>query len=351
MRTHKFGYMYIRNNNSFNVSVKTSNCRKFTLSDVTDDGTEIIVDVCTNKEKLFVEAEIIKSDGQHRDLYMLSFPKHKGQRYEISYTGVTDTIAPTLINNINLNIYWVNQDERDQFETTDGLLAITRWPTPKEAKQLWKYIKSKGYVSKWIWDPWMGYYDCYCNACKSILHKSWLGNPDIGWVRPKEQVSMDAYEYKNKYYVPCHDKEYDLVTYWNESQYNEIRKNYVPDDSTNEKAVKHFEESWPEFDKLWECSLSQDAIDSQGNIMGGCYRSIIPDEAPQYIAKEKYDQYNPDLIEKVVTVGWHATKPFKAVRCPVCDDIYVIMRSGWKGMVPWYLRAITPFQPRRKFGE
>ena len=221
---------------------------------------------------------------------------------------------------------------------------------PKEAKKLWSYIKDKGYVSRWIWDPYMGYYDCYCKACAVGRECSWLGNPDIGYVRPVDKVSLAAFDYKGKYYVPCKEDEYNRVTYWNKSQYNEIRKIYAPKDPT-EKELARFNKDWPDFNTLWKISLTQEEIDHNGNIRGGCYRIVFKSKEPEYISKDSDKVYHDNVMEKVVTLGWHNTKPYESMRCPVCDDIYTVMRSSWKSMLPWYLRFKSRFNKRKKWNE
>ena len=56
-------------------------------------------------------------------------------------------------------------------------------------------------------------------------------------------------------------------------------------------------------------------------------------------------------MEKVVTLGWHNTNPYKAMRCPVCNDLHTIMLSNGKYMLPWYLRLKSHFNKRKKWNE
>ena len=350
MQLHKSGYLYIRNNDSFDVSFAVPK-KDFTLRSKPDkdDDTVIEVSVTLAENTVSVCAEAIKN-GEAKDLYILMFPKVTGQHYDINYTGVTSVIAPAFISGVNFNLYWTPEDGHDVYKSSDGILQITRYLVPKEAKELWSYIKDKGYVSRWIWDPYMGYYDCYCRACAVGRERSWLGNPDIGYVRPVDKVSLEAFDYKGKYYIPCKENEYNRVTYWNKSQYNEICKIYAPKDPT-EKELARFNEDWPDFNTLWKVGLTQEEIDRNGNIRGGCYRIVFKSKEPEYISKDSDKVYHDNVMEKVVTLGWHNTKPYESMRCPVCDDIYTVMRSSWKSMLPWYLRFKSHFNKRKKWNE
>ena len=84
MQLHKNGYLYIRNNDSFNVSF-TIPKKNFTLRSEPDkdDNTVIEVSVTLAKNTVSVSAEVIKN-GKVKDLYVLSFPKVTGQRYDIN---------------------------------------------------------------------------------------------------------------------------------------------------------------------------------------------------------------------------------------------------------------------------
>lgn len=351
MQVHKInGYLYIKNNDSFNVSFTVPK-KNFTLRSGSDkdDNTVIEVSVTLDKATVSVCAEAIKN-GEAKDLYVLSFPKVTGQRYDINYTGVTSVIAPAFISGVNFNIYWTSEGGRDVYKSNDGILQITRYLVPKEAKKLWSYIKNKGYVSRWIWDPYMGYYDCYCKACAAGKERFWLGNPFIGYVRPVDKMSLAAFDYKGKYYVPCKEDEYNKVTYWNKLQYNKICETYAPKNPT-EKELARFNEEWPDFDTLWKINLTQEEINHNGNIKGGCYRMVFKNKEPEYISKDSDKVYHDNGMEKVVTLGWHNTNPYKAMHCPVCNDLHTIMLSSWKSMLPWYLQFKSHFNKRKDWNE
>ena len=350
MQIHKNGYLYIKNNDSFNVSFTVPK-KNFTLRSEPDKSDDVVIEVSVTLDKAIVTvcAEAIKN-GEVKDLYVLSFPKVTGQRYNIHYTGVVSVIAPAFISGVNFNIYWTLEDGRDVYKSNDGILQITRYLVPKEAKKLWLYIKNKGYVSRWIWDPYMGYYDCYCKACAADKERFWLGNPWVGYVRSADKISLAAFDYKGKYYVPCKENEYNKVTYWNKSQYNEICETYAPKDPT-EKELARFNEEWPDFDTLWKVDLTQEEINHNGNIKGGCYRMVFKNKESEYISKDSDKVYYDNIIEEVVTLGWHNTNPYKAIRCPVCDDLHTIMLSNGKYILPWYLRLKSHFNKRKKWNE
>ena len=116
MQSHKSGYLYIANNNSFDVSFAVPK-KDFTLRSEPDkdDGTVIEVSVTLDKNTVSVCAEAIKN-GEARDLYILMFPKITGQRYDIDYTGVTSVIAPAFISGVNFNLYWTPENGRDIYK-------------------------------------------------------------------------------------------------------------------------------------------------------------------------------------------------------------------------------------------
>lgn len=203
MLTNKSGYIYIKNDNSFDISFAVPK-KNFILRSILDknDNTMIEVSITLDKAIVSVYAKVIKNGGP-RDLYILKLPKITGQCYDISYTGIAFVSIPVFISGVNFNIHWTSEDGQDVYKSDDDILQITRYLAPKDARKLWLYIKNKNYVSKWIWDPYMGYYDCYCKACATGRQKSWLGNPDVGFVRPASDFSMGTFEYKNKYYTPC----------------------------------------------------------------------------------------------------------------------------------------------------
>lgn len=225
-------------------------------------------------------------------------------------------------------------------------LEWEQFPSPAEAKKQFKYIKSHKLVSKFYWDPEFREYDCYCKACATdgvrvgqTIHKwrSWVSNPDIGYVRPvgfKCDKNDGIFKYSSfgeagKLYEPVEGSEYDRLLFYNLGEYRE---------ECTRVGGKH-----EKFDDIWEVRLHQKDIFENGNIKGGAWRHIETGEIitnaddMNNACLEKVNESKP-TFEKVITLGYHRTNPKNAVRCPVCDDLYRIMcRSGYNPR-PFILR-------------
>ena len=221
---------------------------------------------------------------------------------------------------------FTNDEIKDNEEAVK--LTIDRYMTKDEAKATWKHIKKNNWVSKFYWDSWMHEYDCYCNFCKAISAteprrswKSWVSNPDIGYVWPDEIHCKSDYVYKGKAYVPCPAELYDRLCFFNKEQYEEEIK---------DKAGR-----FKTFDELWNEELTAKEIKSNGNVYGGAWRNLL---SKNIIAKDDIDDADDPNLEKVVTLGWHRTEIEHAVRCPVCDDLYEIICRSDYNPVPFFKR-------------
>lgn len=202
---------------------------------------------------------------------------------------------------------------------------------PREAKKLWKYINKRKLVSKAIWDPELEMYDWKCKACDY----SWVSNPDIGYVRKFEDDPevMRHFSYKGIDYSRCEDWENSMLTFYNKEEW--------------EAAVKQLgypEGTYKSFDEMWEKPFVRgtwEEVNRSNEEQGHWWRCkskhnwLVDDE---YYASSD----NPKYFEKVITPGWHQSHPANAKRCPVCEDLYQIMQSGWRPLTPiqrfkeWY---------------
>ena len=336
INNNKHGYLYFYSPDEFEVNFTIVNYEDFTLKGKhsEEDKTEIEVNFASSKDKYYILAEA-KKNNKTKTLYFLYLPKEPGQRYQIRYNGITKKLKPYkfLDDDSKCKIIWWKKNGVDYFETSDSCFQITKFMNPLEAKRLWKYINNKHYVSKWIWDPYMGYYDHYCKACATGKWKSWLGNPDIGYVRDSGYIQIDTFEYKGKYYNPCAENEYNRLIFWTEEEYNTIRNTYK---LNGPELFNKFEKEWPLFEQLWDIELVQEEIESNNNVTGGAWK--LPDGSIKAKNFYKANTVSNNYLEKVVTLGMHNTRPENSIRCPVCEDIYNIMRSGWKGMLPFHLQ-------------
>lgn len=205
-------------------------------------------------------------------------------------------------------------------------LNLNEYYTKKQAKEAWKNIKRNNYVSKFYWDSWMGYYDCYCKACAvdGIIcgqHKynwrSWVGNPDIGYVRPvgfKCDKNDGIFKYKGSLYEPCSADEYDRLTFFTNDEYKKEKERLSLEDS---------------FNKIWKIELTDEEIASNGNVTGGAWKT--PDG--KIIGNTNTNV--PEGSKKLVTLGWHRSDPENAIRCPVCDDLFNIICHSVYNPVPF----------------
>ena len=216
---------------------------------------------------------------------------------------------------------------------------VVTFPTIEDAKRQFKYIKKNNLVSKFHWDHFTNTYDCYCRACEVYgLHvskdyywqRSWVGNPDIGFVRPlkynyKPAKDEKIFKYKTfdtpqLLYKPVEATEYEKLQFYNKEDFDEIIEVYGIDES---------------FEDLWKIKTNKEDIFENANIRGGAWRDlkngdIISNEDD--VNNECLEKVNEKeaTFEKVVTLGWHRTDPKNAVRCPVCEDLYeIICRSGY----------------------
>lgn len=209
----------------------------------------------------------------------------------------------------------------------------------KSYKKQWKYIKSSGLVSKFYWDSKMGYYDCYCKACSvkgvkvgnNIFNwKSWVGNPDIGFVRKVFYKTKDnTFYYRpfgvnyEDFYEPCKADEYERLVWLSKKEFNKEADRLNIDQK---------------FEEIWEKRLRDSEVNSNGNIIGGAWRNPETGKIKgNNILLSDIDKLITEgYTEKVVTLGWHRTEPKNAIRCPVCEDLYTIFTNY--SPVPWYLK-------------
>ena len=118
----------------------------------------------------------------------------------------------------------------------DAVYSCVKELHPKVAKRWYKELRKNKLVSKPYWDSYMSHYDHKCLCCDY----SWVGNPDIGYVReveyqnkahkPIEKVLKEngIKIYRNRYYRPCEKNEYDTLDFYNQKEWEEYRSKYAP---------------------------------------------------------------------------------------------------------------------------
>ncbi len=374
----------------------------------------IVVNYCSAIKEYHVFAKL--NDGMRiRALWVWNVPYTcNGQKYEFYY-DLRKRIRPVM--GIYDGDIAIKKQKRNTTEVSvaDGHLKITIFMNPKNAKRVYADIKKHEYVSPMYWDNWIGWYDCKCLACEGKEHHSWLSNPDIGYVRSSKNINFRTFIYRDSFYTPIEDNEYETLVFYNRDEYQrdildyyypkleycnwyskkelnvKIKNNpkwadmYVGTDtfeslwnaqkmwrfvngdnlrgkvykegeiSAEDKslmtkstvseqvvtlAYKKFEKDYMPFDELWKAPVSQEQIDGNTNAVGGAWRH----KPSKKIVWQKDDafQFEKNDFEKVVTLGFHRTQVEDAIECPVCRDLYDIMRSGYE-MIPWYKRLIVPY--------
>lgn len=195
-----------------------------------------------------------------------------------------------------------------KYKGKDVSFTIEHILSKSDAKALWKYINKKGFVSPLKWDSWIGEYDCYCKFCEADGHRSWVSNPDSGYVWPRKDGALS---YKEKSYDPCHGNLYERLVFQNKQEYN-----------------------GNDFDDLFtNYPLSQADIDRNGNVIGGAWRNV---ETGEIVEKP----YSCESYEKVVTTGIHRTQIKNAVECPVCRDLHEILCRSEYDPKPFSIRRL-----------
>lgn len=141
----------------------------------------------------------------------------------------------------------------------------------------YKYLIKNNLISKPIWDDFLKIYDWKCLAC----NYSWASNPDIGYVREVE--SGEDFQFKNKKYKRCNKNEYNQLSWYNEEEYLKLKATFL------------FKEDFEEIFKK----------------------------------KRVYENEPGGKVEngiKYVTLGWHNGTPANAIECPVCKELYDVLK-------------------------
>lgn len=410
-------YIYVDDNNiifSFRADRKFIRHHVFTKIDCGKKYT-IVVNYCSATKEYHVFAKL--NDGVRlHTLWSWNIPYVcNGQRYEFYYDLKKGT-QPVLEFYDCDEAIETRKRNTTEISVADGRFKVMIQMSPKNAKYVYTDIKKHHYVSPMYWDSWIDWYDCKCKACEGKEHQSWLSNPDIGYVRsPKTgNINFRTFIYRNSFYTPIDDKEYETLVFYNRDEYqrdildyyypeleyckwysrkelnNKIKNNpkwadmYVGTDTfdslwkaqkmyrfvngilrgrvykdgtisaedkklmtestMSEKVVtlayKQYEKTYMPFDEVWKTPVSQEDIDENANAVGGAWRH--KHNKKNVLQKDDAFQFEKNGFEKVVTLSYHRTQVDDAIECPVCRDLYDIMRSGYK-MVPWYKRLIVPY--------
>lgn len=214
-------------------------------------------------------------------------------------------------------------------------------PNKKEAKKIWKNIKKSGLVSKFYWDSWFQNYDCFCKACavdskfdRRWDFRSWVGNPDIGYVYNawSKSEAKNTFEYKHNIYRPCDADDYLRLKFRNKEEYKEHC------DWLGYSNLEKFS------DIAKKRKITEKDIFENGNIEGSALRDKTTKKVYGWDAFE--DPKSHDNLEIVVTKGEHTTDIPGAIECPVCRDLFGVFCHSVYNPIPLRLRLIGFFKKR-----
>ena len=113
---------------------------------------------------------------------------------------------------------------------------------------------------------------------------------------------------------------------------------HLPPLGTWERVVSPNYYDWLQeydFDKMWNISLTEEKIESHGNIYGGAYR--VKDRIEDNVIVSKDNKiFKKSQLEKVVTKGWHSTPYPHSIECPVCKEMWEITRASRCWLPPFW---------------
>ena len=377
----------------FTCSRKFNKLNTYTVE---KEGKSVIINVLRpsdNPSIVMVTAWAGKSKEKETLIFVQYVPYLKGQHYHITYNFDK---CKEVVENISIHYDYEIVNDKFTWET-EGYICKKFYP-PKVAKNIINSLRKRHLISKTYWDRYMRQYDINCEACH-LEGSSYnaLSVPMYGKVLDAEDTlrfdARNLFYYKGKHYAKIPSKSWSYPTFWNKKELAEVAKTYEPkgeflkweDASTYEdfkgkfecrKDLPDFEVAWEKcgkywtdnngnyenfgghspiigawkkvasikylewldefkFDKIWKENLTQEEIDSHGNIYGGAYRDKDRIDDWIIIAKDTETDIPKKRLEKVVTRGWHNTPYPHSIDCPVCRDMYVVCMSTDSWMPFW----------------
>lgn len=285
-------------------------------------------------------------------------PYVKNNRYHIDFTfdKIKEPIRHVwkgnykiLLKQKEMNVYiqFTSEDENNK----DVIYRCEKMMHPKEAKKEFKILRKAGLVGKPHWDSWFENGDICCHACNPPMERIYeaLSNPSYGRVyRLRDKGYMPIFgnkangnsnfyfRYKGNIYQKL--KNQDLLTFFTKDEYDAyIRK------------LGYEEGHFRTFGDLFNVELTQEEINSNGNVIGGAYRlektylketgDLLWNEcikAKNFGTKEDWEELEAKgIAKKVVTDGTHSSCPTGSEFCPVCKMMHKIAHSGynWEGPI------------------
>jgi len=289
-------------------------------------------------------------------------PYVKNNRYHIDFTfdKIKEPIRHVwkgnykiLLKQREMGVYiQFTSDEGDE-NNKDVIYTCEKMMHPKVAKKEFRILRKAKLVGKPHWDSWFEGADICCHSCNPPMERIYeaLSNPSYGRVyRLKDKGYMPIFgnkangnsnfyfRYKGNVYQKL--KNQDLLTFYTKDQYDAYIKKLGYEEG-------HFET----FERLFNIKLTQEEINSNGNVIGGAYRlektylketgDLLWNEcikAKDFGTEKDWKELEEKgIAKKVVTDGTHSSYPTGTEFCPVCKMMHKIAHSGyhWEGL---YLR-------------
>lgn len=284
----------------------------------------------------------VKNNKYHIDL---NFKKLK-KPIEHTWTGN----YKILLKQPTMNVYIKFTADEESVNNNDIIYTCEKMMHPKVAKKEYKLLRKAKLVGKPHWDKFFNTPDICCYSCNPPTEKVYeaLSNPSYGRVyKVHQQSNYDFFlkengnsnfffKYKNNVYQKL--KNQNLLTFYTKEAYDA----YIKDLGYEDGRFQTFQE-------LFNINLTQEEINSNGNVVGGAYRlektylkeinDLLWNECIKAkdfgTEKDWKDLEKKGIAKKVVTNGNHLSYPTGSEFCPVCKMMHQIAHSGyhWEGLL------------------
>lgn len=312
--------------------------------DLTKSESNGVTVVYANAPVLILDQKIpyVKNNHYHIDL---TFDKIK-EPIRHTWTGN----YKILLKQPAMNVYIKFTADEEDVNNNEIIYTCEKMMHPKEAKKEFKILRKAKLVGKPHWDSYFNTPDICCHSCNPPMKRIYeaLSNPSYGRVyRLKDRGYMPIFgnnangnsnfyfRYKGNFYQKLENQ--DLLTFYTKDQYDA----YIEKLGYEKGHFKTFEE-------LFDIELTQEEINSNGNVIGGAYRlektylketgDLLWNECIKAkdfgTEKDWKDLEEKGIAKKVVTDGTHSSYPTGTEFCPVCKMMHKIAKSGyhWEGL-------------------
>lgn len=287
----------------------------------------------------------------------IPYVKNNYYHIDLTFDKIKEPIRHTWAGNYKIllkqpamNVYIKFTADEEDVNNNEIIYTCEKMMHPKEAKKEFKILRKAKLVGKPHWDSYFNTPDICCHSCNPPMKRIYeaLSNPSYGRVyRLKDRRYMPIFgnnangnsnfyfRYKGNFYQKLENQ--DLLTFYTKDQYDA----YIERLGYEKGHFKTFEE-------LFDIELTQEEINSNGNVIGGAYRlektylketgDLLWNECIKAkdfgTEKDWKDLEEKGIAKKVVTDGTHSSYPTGTEFCPVCKMMHKIAKSGyhWEGL-------------------